>query len=59
MEDVRTPSTALSLSGAHALILFLSLGQARANEVAFVVVFKLRDVPGDQSLNKNQVVGGV
>ena len=38
MADVRTPSTALILGGAHALILFLSLGQARANEIAFVVV---------------------
>jgi len=26
MEDVRTPSTALSLSGAHALVLFLPPG---------------------------------
>ena len=52
MADVRTPSTALILRGAHALILFLSLGQARANEVAFVVISNLRDVPGEQSLKK-------
>ena len=36
MADVRTPSTALILSGAHALVLFLP--PACANEVAFVVV---------------------
>jgi hypothetical protein len=50
MADVRTPSTALILSGAHALVLFLP--PARANEVAFVVISNLRDVPGEQSLKK-------
>ena len=59
MADVRTPSTALILRGAHALVLFFASGRARANEIAFVVISNLRDVPGDQSVNKNQLVGGV
>ena len=43
---------------ARVSIVFAS-GRARANEVAFVVISNLREVPGEQSLNKNQVVGGV
>jgi len=43
---------------ARVSIVFAS-GRARADEVAFVVISNLRDVPGEQSLNKNQVVGGV
>jgi hypothetical protein len=59
MADVRRPSTGLIFEWSARVSIVFASGRARANEVAFVVISNLREVPGEQSLNKNQVVGGV
>jgi len=49
----------LNFEGSARVSIVFASGRARANKIAFVVISNLRDVPGDQSLKKNQVVGGV